>query len=164
MQSKVPALQSCPRVLSSSEFVVGLIAAPWSEGAGACFAPGVTCLCSHCSCLNCINAVSFLQKTRYWSQGPTLSLQALRPSLSSCSFAARDCGSAGRTWASACTLLLAVLGCVRVRGQPEALICFAGFRGMCLTSLSRGDSPTCPLTPSWRWCPSPGAARGPRTW
>ena len=148
MQSKVHALQSCPCVLSSSEFVVGLITASWSEGAGACFAPGVTCLFSlfllelyQCS-------LSFLQKTHYWSRGPTLSLQALRPSLSSCSFAARDCGSAGQTWASARTLLLAVLGCVRVRGQLEALICFAGFRGMCLTSLSSGDSPTCPTMPS----------------
>lgn len=94
------------------------------------------------------SSLSFLQKTHYWSRGPTLSLQALRPSLSSCSFAARDCGSAGQTWASARTLLLAVLGCVRVRGQLEALICFAGFRGMCLTSLSSGDSPTCPTMPS----------------
>ena len=63
MQSKVHALQSCPCVLSSSEFVVGLITASWSEGAGACFAPGVTCLFSlfllelyQCS-------LSFLQKT-----------------------------------------------------------------------------------------------------
>lgn len=46
------------------------------------------------------------------------------PDMGVCSHAAP--GSAGLCW---------------VRGQPEALICFAGFRGMCLTSLSSGDSP-----------------------
>lgn len=50
-----------------------------------------------------------------------------------------------------------------VSGSPRAMACFAGFKGMCLTSLSSGDSPTYPTMPSWRWCPSPGAARAPRT-
>lgn len=48
-------------------------------------------------------------------------------------------------------------------GAAWALVCVAGFRGTCSTSLCRGGSPTCPITPSWRWCLHPAAARGPGT-
>ena len=157
VQSKVHALQSCPRVLSSSEFVVGLITASWSEGAGACFAPGVTCLCSHCSCLNCISAHSLsfrrpAELTLFPSEDPLLESgthpvfagsQAIPQFLQLCRQGLWKCWPDMGSYPAP-----AVLGCVRVRGQLEALICFAGFRGMCLTSLSSGDSPTCPTMPS----------------
>lgn len=54
-----------------------------------------------------------------------------------------------------------------LQGGPPCGSCglwsVAGFRGTCWTSLCSGGLPTCPTTPSWRWCLRPAAARGPRT-
>lgn len=99
----------------------------------------------------------FHSKTRC-RRGPTVSRLACRLYCCSCSRGALPGGPPAPSGAVPAP-------CERwaVSGSPRAMACFAGFKGMCLTSLSSGDSPTYPTMPSWRWCPSPGAARAPRT-
>lgn len=93
--------------------------------------------------------LSFLWKTHCWSQGPTLSLQACRPSLCSCSLGAMGCGIASQTWASLCLC----------RGPGRAGLC-SGRRAACGFGLfCRFQRNVLDLSLQWRFANLPNNAK-----